>query len=68
MYNGPEERLLAYEVGHPPGRTDAGRQQIRDGRPVFEAQMIKLGAICLDGTKSTSTVADQLLALALRER
>ena len=61
-----EERLLAYDTSHPPGRTEAGRQQIRDGRPVFEAQMLKLGAIALDGTASMSAVADQLLALGLR--
>jgi hypothetical protein len=58
-----EERLLAYDTGHPPGRSEAGRQQIRDGRPVFEAQMLKLGAIALDGTASAQTVADQLLTM-----
>ena len=58
-----EERLLAYDTCEPPGRGEAGRQQIRDGRPVFEAQMLKLGAIALDGTASTHAVADQLLAL-----
>jgi hypothetical protein len=63
-----EERLLAYDTGHPPGRSGAGRQQIRDGRPVFEAQMLKLGAIALDGAASTDAVADQLLALAFGDR
>jgi len=58
-----ETRLLAHDASHPPGRTEAGRQQIRDGRPGFEAQMLKLGAIPLDGTASTNAVADQLLAL-----
>ena len=58
-----EEPLLAYDTREPPGRSEAGRQQIRDGRPVFEAQMLKLGAIALDGTASTHAVADQLLAL-----
>lgn len=28
---------------------EAGRQQIRDGRTIFEAQMVSLGAIALDG-------------------
>jgi dephospho-CoA kinase len=58
-----EERLLAHDASHSPGRTEAGRQQIRDGRSVFEAQMLKLGAIALDGTASTEVVADQLLAM-----
>lgn len=62
-----EERLLAYDRGHPPGRSEAGRQQIRDGRPVFEAQMLKLGAITLDGTASTDGVAGQRLALIFRD-
>ena len=60
-----EERLLAYDASHVHGN-EAGRQQIRDGRPVFEAQMLDLGAIALDGTASTSAVADQLLSLVFR--
>ncbi len=63
-----EERLLAHDTNHPPGRSEAGRQQIRDGRPVFEAQMLKLGAIALDGKASTDAVADQLLALIFGDR
>jgi adenylate kinase family enzyme len=63
-----EERLLAYDTSHPPGRSEGGRQQIRDGRPVFEAQMLKLGAIALDGTAATDAVADQLLALVFGDR
>lgn len=63
-----EKRLRAHDTSHPPGRSDAGRQQIRYGRPVFEAQMLKLGAIALDGTASTDAVADQLLALVVRDR
>jgi hypothetical protein len=54
---------LAYNTSHPPGRNEAGRQQIREGRHVFEAQVLKLGATALDGTASTDAVADQLLAL-----
>ena len=42
-------------------RSEAGRQQIRDGRRVFEAQMLELGAVALDETAPTATVADQLL-------
>jgi hypothetical protein len=58
-----EERLLAHDASHSPGRTQAGRQQIRDARSVFEAHMLKLGAIALGGTVSTEVVADQLLAM-----
>src|SRR5260221_10660340 len=63
-----EERLLAHDTSHSPGRSEAGRQQIRDGRPVFEAQMLKLGAVALNGTASTDAVADQLLALISWDR
>ena len=63
-----EQRLLAHDTSHSPGRNEAGRQQIRDGRPVFEAQMVKLGAIALDGAASTDAVADQLLALVFGDR
>ena len=58
-----EARLAAHDVLHPPGRSEAGRQEIRDGRTVFEAQMLRYGAIALDGTASTALVADELLAL-----
>ncbi|MBV9577115.1 MAG: hypothetical protein JO057_00845 [Chloroflexi bacterium] len=63
-----EERLIAHDTAHPPGRTEAGPHQIRDGRPVFEAQMLKLGAIALDGRASTDAVADQLVALVFGDR
>ena len=53
--------MLAYDSTNPPGRTEAGRTADRDGRPVFEAQMLELGAVALDGTAPTATVADQLL-------
>jgi len=38
-----EERLAAYDALHPPGRSEAARQEIRQGRPAFEAQMLKAG-------------------------
>jgi hypothetical protein len=60
-----EQRLLAYDARNPPGRSEAGRQQIREGRPIFESQMLELGAIALDGTAPTSRVADQLLAFVV---
>jgi hypothetical protein len=63
--DGPTQdaRLAAYEPGNPPGRSEAGRQEIRDGRAVFEAQMPRLGAIALDGMAPMAQVADALIAL-----
>ena len=58
-----EARLMAHDVLHPPGRSEAGRQEIREGRTIFEAQMLRHGAIALDGTRPTTKVADKLLAL-----
>lgn len=58
-----EARLVAHDDLNPPGRSEASRQEIRDGRAVFEAQMLELGAIPLDGTLPTASVAAQLLAL-----
>jgi len=57
-----EARLVAYDERNPPGRSEADRQQIREGRTVFEAQIASLGAIALDGTAPTTSVADDLLA------
>jgi hypothetical protein len=57
-----EARLDAHDAQHPPGRSEAGRRQIRDGRPVFEAQMLRHGAIPIDATRPTPEVADALLA------
>ena len=57
-----EARLAAHDALHPPGRSEAGRREIRDGRVVFEAQMLRRGAIALDGTVPTTQVADGLLA------
>lgn len=57
-----EERLDAYDAVHPDTRrNEAGRQEIRAGRPVFEAQMLALGAVAIDGTAPTTVVADELL-------
>jgi hypothetical protein len=58
-----EARLAAYDALHPPGRSEAGRQEIRQGRAAFEAQMLKAGAIPLDGTAPTAVIASELLAL-----
>lgn len=57
-----ETRLDAHDRQHPPGRSEAGRREIRDGRPVFEAQMLRQGAIPIDATRPTTEVADALLA------
>ena len=59
-----EARLAAHDVSHPPGRSQAGRQEIRQARAVFETQMLRAGAVALDGTAPTAVVADELLALA----
>ncbi|HEY0718926.1 MAG TPA: hypothetical protein VGD68_15020 [Streptosporangiaceae bacterium] len=58
-----EARLMAHDALHPPGRSEAGRQEIRKGRTVFEAQMLRHGAIALDGTAPTTKIAGELLAL-----
>ena len=57
-----EARLDAHDALHPPGRGEAGRREIRDGRAVFEARMFSHGAIAIDGTAPTGVVADELLA------
>jgi hypothetical protein len=46
-----------------PPRTEAVQRQIREGRPVFQAQMLARGAIPLDATASPGILADSLLAL-----
>ena len=58
-----ESRLVEYDVANPPGRSETGRQQIREGRAIFEAQMLGLGAVAVDGSAPTTLIADQLLAL-----
>jgi hypothetical protein len=57
-----EARLTAHDALHPPGRSEAGRQEIRDGRTVFEAEVLRRGATAIDGTAPTTMVADRLLA------
>jgi hypothetical protein len=59
-----EARLGAHDAANPPGCSEAGKREIRDGRAMFEAQMAALGAIALDGTAPTPMVADELLHLA----
>lgn len=58
-----EARLAAHDVLNPPGRSQAVRQQIRDGRAVFQGRMLRRGAIAVDGTAPPAMVADELLAL-----
>lgn len=59
-----EARLTAHDALNPPGRTQAARQQIRDGRAVFQERMLWHGAIAVDGTAPSAVVADGRLALA----
>ena len=44
-------------------RTEGVKQQIRDGRPVFQAKMLAAGATPLDATRSPAALADTVLAL-----
>ncbi|HKE66624.1 MAG TPA: hypothetical protein VKB59_18505 [Micromonosporaceae bacterium] len=46
-----------------PQRTEGIKQQIREGRPVFEARMLAAGAVPLDATASPTFLADAVLAL-----
>jgi hypothetical protein len=39
-----EGRLAAHDSARPPGRDEAERQEIREGRPIFESQILRLGA------------------------
>lgn len=57
-----EARLEAHDAGNPPGRSEAGREEIRSGRPTFERQMLALGATPIDGSGSPLFVADELLS------
>jgi hypothetical protein len=58
-----EARLMAYDALHPPGRSAAGRQEIRDGLAVFEVQVLQLGAIALDASAPPPAIADELVRL-----
>jgi adenylate kinase family enzyme len=46
-----------------PQRTKGVKQQIRDGRKVFQARMLAAGALPLDATASPASLADTVLAL-----
>jgi hypothetical protein len=59
-----EARLASYDALHPPGRSEAGRREIREGRATFQAQMLRRGAIAIDATAPTAVIADELLARA----
>lgn len=56
-----EARLVAHDQMHPPGRSEAARQEIRDGRILFEAQMIRLGAHALNGAQPPADIVEELL-------
>jgi hypothetical protein len=51
-----------------PQRTEGIKQQIRDGRPAFQAQMLAAGAVALDATASPALLADTVLAVARAPR
>ncbi len=55
-------RLAGPVQANSPVRAAAVRRQIREGRPVFQVQMLAAGAIPLDGTASPKVLADSLLA------
>jgi hypothetical protein len=43
-------------------RTEGVKQQIRDGRPIFQARMLAAGAVPLDATRPPAVLADAVLA------
>jgi hypothetical protein len=49
-------------------RTEGVKQQIRGGRPIFQARMLAAGAVPLDATASSEYLADTVLALAHSDR
>jgi hypothetical protein len=55
-------RLAGPAQASSPVRTEAIRRQIREGRHVFQAQMLAREAIPLDGTASPPVLADSELA------
>lgn len=57
-----EDRLAAHDLDHPPGRNEAGRQQVRAGRLVFEAQLVAMGAIPIEGNGTPAAVVDNILS------
>jgi hypothetical protein len=60
----PQEARLAAHDAHPPGRSDPGRREFRDGSAVFEAQMLRAGAIALDGTAPAAMVRRTIAIVA----
>jgi hypothetical protein len=51
-----------------PQRTEGVKQQIREGRPVFQAKVLAAGAMPLDATASPAFLADTVLAVAHAHR
>jgi hypothetical protein len=58
-----QARLDCHDALHRPGRSEARRREIRDGRAVSGAQMLRHGALAIDAATPTAVVADQLLAM-----
>jgi hypothetical protein len=55
-------RLAGPAQATSPVRTEAMKRQIREGRHVFQSEMLARGAIPLDATSSPQILADSLLA------
>jgi adenylate kinase family enzyme len=51
-----------------PRRTEGVKQQIRDGRAVFQARMLAAGALPLDANASPAALAETVLALVYSDR
>jgi adenylate kinase family enzyme len=51
-----------------PQRTERVKQQIRDGRPAFQAKMLAAGAVALDATASPALLADTAQAVVHAHR
>jgi hypothetical protein len=51
-----------------PHRTEGVKQQIRDGRAVFQGRMLAAGALPLDADAAPASLADTVLALVRSDR
>jgi hypothetical protein len=63
-----QARLDRHDALRPPGRSEAGRREIRDGRAVLQAQMLRQGALAIDAATPAAVAADQLPALVAAPR
>jgi hypothetical protein len=63
-----ERRLRAYDGANRQVVTKRADSRSERAARIFEAQMLELGAIPLDGTAPTATLADQLVAVVCGAR